>query len=102
MKKLFLSLTLFLFVSSMFNQTSAGKFNIIPEPCVIVEKPGVFTLPEKVSILRPSGSENDITVRFLLDKLSRVAGSAVTVKSSGKSDIQLVLNAVTDPMIGDE
>ena len=36
------------------------------------------------------------------EKLSKATGSRVTVKSSGKSDIQLVLNAIADPMIGNE
>ncbi|MBP1662883.1 MAG: beta-N-acetylhexosaminidase [Bacteroidetes bacterium] len=102
MKKLFLSFTLFLFGSSVFNQTSAGKFYIIPEPVAQAEKPGNFTLPKNVNILRPAGNENDITVNFLKEKLSKATGSKVTVRSSGKSDIQLILNKANDTMIGEE
>lgn len=102
MKRSLFTLSLALFGIILYSQSSPAKFNIIPEPVATVEKSGNFTLPKSVNILRPAGSENDITVNFLKEKLSKATGSTVTVKSSGKSDIQLVLNALTDPMIGDE
>ena len=102
MKRSLLTLSLALFGIILYSQSSPAKFNIIPEPVATVEKSGNFTLPKSVNILRPAGSENDITVNFLKEKLSKATGSRVTVKSSGKSDIQLVLNAIADPMIGNE
>ena len=102
MKSSLLTLSLALFGIILYSQSSPAKFNIIPEPVATVEKSGNFTLPKSVNILRPAGSENDITVNFLKEKLSKATGSRVTVKSSGKSDIQLVLNAIADPMIGNE
>ena len=102
MKRSLLTLSLALFGIILYSQSSPAKFNIIPEPVATVEKSGNFTLPKSVNILRPAGSENDITVNFLKEKLSKATGSTVTVKSSGKSDIQLVLNAIADPMIGNE
>lgn len=102
MKSSLLTLSLALFGIILYSQSSPAKFNIIPEPVATVEKSGNFTLPKSVNILRPAESENDITVNFLKEKLSKATGSRVTVKSSGKSDIQLVLNAIADPMIGNE
>ena len=102
MKRSLFTLSLTLFGIILYSQSSPAKFNIIPEPVTTVEKSGNFTLPKSVNILRPAGSENDITVNFLKEKLSKATGSRVTVKSSGKSDIQLVLNAIADPMIGNE
>ena len=102
MKRSLFTLSLALFGIILYSQSSPAKFNIIPEPVATVEKSGNFTLPKSVNILRPAGSENDITVNFLKEKLSKATGSRVTVKSSGKSDIQLVLNAIADPMIGNE
>ena len=102
MKRSLFTLSLTLFGIILYSQSSPAKFNIIPEPVATVEKSGNFTLPKSVNILRPAGSENDITVNFLKEKLSKATGSRVTVKSSGKSDIQLVLNAIADPMIGNE
>ena len=102
MKRSLFTLSLALFGIILYSQSSPAKFNITPEPVATVEKSGNFTLPKSVNILRPAGSENDITVNFLKEKLSKATGSRVTVKSSGKSDIQLVLNAIADPMIGNE
>jgi len=102
MKQFILTLCFTLFSLTMYSQKSTGTLNIIPVPAVVAEKPGDFTLPKNVTILCPTDKETNITADFLQEKLSKATGSKVTVKSSGKSDIQLVLNQTNDPMIGDE
>ena len=81
-----------IFTSMYAQQNSFSTLNIIPEPVSVVEKQGTFTLPEKVSVLRPSGNENDITVNFLTQKLTEIAGRKVTVKNYGNATLQLILN----------
>ena len=102
MKHLVLTLSITLFSLTMYSQKSTGTLNIIPEPVAVAAKTGDFTLPKNVTILCPTDKETTITADFLQEKLTKATGSKVTVKSSGKSDIQLVLNQTTDPMIGDE
>ena len=102
MKHLVLTLSLTLFSLTMYSQKSTGTLNIIPEPVAVAEKTGDFTLPKNVTILCPTDKETTVTANFLQEKLTKATGSKVTVKSSGKSDIQLVLNQTADPMIGDE
>ena len=91
-----------IFTSMYAQQNSFSTLNIIPEPVSVVEKQGTFTLPEKVSVLRPSGNENDITVNFLTQKLTEIAGRKVTVKNYGNATLQLILNVSKNASIGDE
>lgn len=101
MKKYFLITCILAFSFSLFSQKSS-LISIIPEPVAITAKQGVFTLPKTVTLLRPSGVENDIIVKFLQEKLSKATGSIVTVQTSGKSVVQLLLNRTNDNSIGAE
>lgn len=102
MKELIFAAILFAVTLNSFGQSSGEKISIIPEPVSIVKTKGVFRLPEKVTILRPVGKENDVTVRFLQEKLSAVVGVPVVVKESGGAVIRLTLNKVTDDNLGNE
>ncbi len=101
MKKHCLTICILALSFSLFSQKSR-LIAIIPEPVSVNVKQGTFTLPQKVSILRPAGAENDITVKFLQEKLSKATAYVVKVKTSGKSVIQLQLNKTTDNTIGKE
>lgn len=91
-----------LFVSMNAQQAKFSTLNIIPEPVSVVEKQGVFTLPQKVSVLRPSAADNDVAVDFLVKKLQEATGHTVSVRHSGRATIQLLLNATQDAAIGKE
>lgn len=82
-------------------QTSE-RLSIIPEPVSVTETKGVFTLPEKITLLSPPGNENNHTVRFLQEKLSVAAGASIAVKESGDAVIQLVLNQRKDTVLSSE
>lgn len=86
---------------STAGQSSGERISIIPEPFSIVETKGVFSLPDKVTILRPEGRENDVTVRFLQEKFS-AAGSPLVVKKSSGAVIQLAINQAVDTVLGNE
>lgn len=87
------------FISQAQNQK---KISIIPEPVSITEKQGTFTLPQTVNIVRPSGTENNRTVDFLKEKLSKATGSTVNVSNTGTGTIQLILNKVKTASLGNE
>ncbi len=104
MKKFILSIFIALFFMNMNAQktNSFSTLNVIPEPVSVVEKQGVFKLPQKISILRPAAADNDVAVDFLVKRLREATGNQVTVKDSGKATIQLLLNATQNPEIGNE
>lgn len=103
MKKNIFTLLLILFFFNMQGQqTTFSSLNLIPEPVSVVENKGTFTLPQKWTLLRPAGAENDYAVQFLSKKLTTATGSAVAVKTSGKATVQLVLNQTKNAAIGDE
>ncbi len=101
MKKHLLTICILALSFSLFSQKSS-LLPIIPEPVTITAKQGVFTLPKTVTLSRPVGAENDITVKFLQEKLTKATGSVVTVQSSGISIVQLLLNKTKDNTIGAE
>lgn len=101
MRKLIFAAILMVITWNSFGQSSGEKISIIPEPVSMIKTKGVFRLPEKVTILRPAGIENDVAIRFLQEKLSVWSGT-VDVKKSGSTVVQLVLNQLKDSVIGGE
>lgn len=101
MKKNFIALFLMAFVGSAIGQVSS-TLNIIPEPVLIEKVKGDFIVPDKITLLRPAGVENDITVNFLLNKISTATGKSVIPIKKGKATIKLILNSKVNESIGDE
>lgn len=101
MKKNFIALFLMAFVGSAIGQVSS-TLNIIPEPVLIEKVKGDFIMPDKITLLRPAGVENDITVNFLLNKISTATGKSVIPIKKGKATIKLILNSKVNESIGDE
>lgn len=101
MKKNFIALFLMAFVGSAIGQVSS-TLNIIPEPVLIEKVKGDFIVPDKITLLRPAGVENDITVNFLLNKISTATGKSVIPIKKGKATIKLILNSKVNETIGDE
>ena len=103
MRKNILAFCLTLFFSGMYaQQAPATHLNIIPEPVSTIVKQGTFSLPKHITISRPDGADNDMTVNFLTEKLRNFTDGKVTVKNSGKATIQLILNTTKDTSIGNE
>ncbi len=101
MKKTILIIFTLMFALTSQAQSSK-KVSIIPEPVSLTEKQGSLTLPQTINIVRPAGAENDITVNFLKDKLSKAPGKVVKVTNSGAGTIQLILNKTKVSSIGNE
>lgn len=101
MNKFIFSICLIALSFSLYSQKS-NSLSIIPEPVEINLNQGVFTLPQKVTLLSPTGLESDIVIRFLQEKLSKATGSVVEISSSNKSSVQLLLNKATDMQLGNE
>ena len=103
MRKNILAFCLTLFFSGMYaQQAPATHLNIIPEPVSTIVKKGTFSLPKHITVSRPDGADNDLTVNFLTEKLRNFTDGKVTVKNSGKATIQLILNTTKDTSIGNE
>ena len=103
MRKNILAFCLTLFFSGMYaQQAPATHLNIIPEPVSTIVNKGTFSLPKHITVSRPDGADNDLTVNFLTEKLRNFTDGKVTVKNSGKATIQLILNTTKDTSIGNE
>ena len=103
MRKNILAFCLTLFFSGMYaQQAPATHLNIIPEPVSTIVKKGTFSPPKHITVFRPDGADNDLTVNFLTEKLRNFTDGKVTVKNSGKATIQLILNTTKDTSIGNE
>ena len=103
MRKNILAFCLTLFFSGMYaQQAPATHLNIIPEPVSTIVKQGTFSPPKHITVSRPDGADNDLTVNFLTEKLRNFTDGKVTVKNSGKATIQLILNTTKDTSIGNE
>jgi len=103
MRKNILAFCLTLFFSGMYaQQAPATHLNIIPEPVSTIVKKGTFSPPKHITVSRPDGADNDLTVNFLTEKLRNFTDGKVTVKNSGKATIQLILNTTKDTSIGNE
>ncbi|NCB83552.1 MAG: beta-N-acetylhexosaminidase [Bacteroidia bacterium] len=103
MRKNILAFCLTLFFSGMYaQQAPATHLNIIPEPVSTIVKKGTFSSPKHITVSRPDGADNDLTVNFLTEKLRNFTDGKVTVKNSGKATIQLILNTTKDTSIGNE
>ena len=103
MRKNILAFCLTLFFSGMYaQQAPATHLNIIPEPVSTIVNKGTFSLPKHITVSRPDGADNDMTVNFLTEKLRNFTDGKVTVKNSGKATIQLILNTTKDTSIGNE
>lgn len=100
MKNTLLTICIMALSFSTFGQP-ANCIAVIPEPVSMIEKQGTFSLPAKITLIRPAGNENNRTIDFLSEKLSN-AGSEVVVKSLGKGTIMLQLNRKKNTTIGDE
>ena len=103
MRKNILAFCLTLFFSGMYaQQAPATHLNIIPEPVSTIVKKGTFSPPKHITVSRPDGADNDLTVNFLTEKLRNFTDGKVTVKNSGKATIKLILNTTKDTSIGNE
>lgn len=100
MKKTFITICILALSHSIFGQQS-HSIAVIPEPVSLIEKQEVFIVPKKITLIRPSGDENNRTADFLQEKLSKT-GAAISVKNSGKGAVILQLNQKKNDAIGDE
>jgi hexosaminidase len=100
MKNLFLSLFSCIFFFTAFTQTIA----IIPEPVLLTQKPGEYSLPQTITIASSSQKAVNYAVNYLQQKLSKATGYTVTATGNNSSggNIQLLLNTSKNAAIGKE
>jgi hexosaminidase len=98
--ELFFLLTIIYFGANA--QTS--KFNIIPEPVMLTEKPGVFTLKENIVINVNAGDEDAMRVAdYLKSTIATATGYKATIRRDGiAATINLVINKTSDTELGNE
>ena len=80
---------------------STQPLTIIPEPVSVVKKPGMFTLPESVTIHSPANVNLNQSVQFLKERIRSATGKFVgTTIGAQRATINLVLNKGNDPQLG--
>ena len=91
------------FTMSTFAQQSKTSVAIIPEPVSIVEKGGLYILPDQITIVSPSTKEMTFVNDYLRNKLTTATGKQVFVtERASQPTIQLVLNKKAEKEIGNE
>lgn len=91
------------FTMVTFAQQSKTSLAIIPEPVSLVEKGGVYVLPDPIIIVSSSDKEMTFVNDYLRNKLSVATGRQVVVEErSSRPAIRLVLNSKPDNQIGNE
>ena len=82
---------------------SKASISIIPEPVSLVKKPGMFTLPENVTIHSPANVNLTQSIKFLKNRITTATGKFVgTTIGIQNATIKLVLNKGNDPQLGAE
>jgi hexosaminidase len=97
--------TSFIFLFICLNaKAQINKINIIPEPVMVTEKPGVFTLKENIVINVNAGDEDAIRVAdYLKTTIATATGYKATIRRDGiAATINLIINKTTDPELGNE
>jgi hexosaminidase len=91
------------FTMVTFAQQSKTSLAIIPEPVSLVEKGGVYVLPDPIIIVSSSDKEMTFVNDYLRNKLSVATGRQVVVEErSSRPAIRLMLNSKPDNQIGNE
>jgi len=91
------------FTMVTFAQQGKTSLAIIPEPVSLVEKGGVYVLPDPIIIVSSSDKEMTFVNDYLRNKLSVATGRQVVVEErSSRPAIRLMLNSKPDNQIGNE
>jgi hexosaminidase len=101
MKNLLIALCLLIASQSMAQNTNS-TIAIIPEPVSVVNKTGVYTLPQVISITAPAQAELKQVVGFLKERIIQSTGRLVLLSSSPTASIRIVLNDIVDSALGNE
>jgi hexosaminidase len=102
-KRTLVIIMLAFFTMSTFAQQSKTSVAIIPEPVSIVEKGGLYILPDRITIVSPSTKEMTFVNDYLRNKLTTATGKQVFVtERASQPTIQLVLNKKAEKEIGNE
>lgn len=91
------------FTMVAFAQQSKTSVAISPEPVSLVEKAGVYVLPDPITIVSPSDKAMTFVNEYLRNKLSTATGRQVFVEERNtRPAVRLVLNSKPDNQIGNE
>ena len=91
------------FTMVTFAQQGKTSLAIIPEPVSLVEKAGVYVLPDPITIVSPSDKAMTFVNEYLRNKLSTATGRQVFVEERNtRPAIRLMLNSKPDNQIGNE
>ncbi|MGX8713816.1 MAG: beta-N-acetylhexosaminidase [bacterium] len=78
------------------------ELNIVPEPVFMVQKDGSFTLGRNISVAFNGIGQNSPVARHILKALRHNHLHPSLVSTSEKNDIELVVNDIKNPELGDE
>ncbi|MDN5305773.1 MAG: hexosaminidase [Bacteroidota bacterium] len=91
------------FTMVTFAQQSKTSVAIIPEPVSLVEKGGVYVLPDPIIVVSPSDKEMAYVNDYLRNKLSAATGKQISVtERASQPAIRLILNKKAEKEIGNE
>ncbi len=91
------------FTMVTFAQQSKTSVAIIPEPVSLVEKGGVYVLPDPIIVVSPSDKEMVYVNDYLRNKLSAATGKRISVtERASHPAIRLILNKKAEKEIGNE
>lgn len=104
MKKNLILLFLCVATITAFGQHTQPRVAIIPEPVMITENSGSFTLPHHITIEAPPRAEIKEALAFFTEKLTVPTGNEVEItnKESPDATVRLLLNKQANNTIGDE
>ncbi len=86
-----------------YAQVNKTGIAIIPEPLSIKEGIGEFILPKNIIVSTADATDLKPVINALKDRFTKATGSTLTVtKDASNATIQLLINVVTDKMIGKE
>ncbi|MBO9593609.1 MAG: family 20 glycosylhydrolase [Niabella sp.] len=98
-----LSLTIFAVAFSLLGTAqSSPSIALIPEPVSVTAQPGVFILPQNVTVGVPEKADLGHTYALLKDRIANTGATVQQQKENGKASINLVLNKSADSRLGDE
>ncbi|WP_300599433.1 family 20 glycosylhydrolase [Niabella sp.] len=99
-----LSLTIFAIAFSLIGaaQQPAPSIALIPEPVSLTTQPGVFILPQNVTISVPEKADLGHTYALLKDRIANTGATVQERKGNTAGTINLLLNKSTDSRLGEE
>jgi len=101
--KYLLSIAIFFCVNMVVHSQSKPTVSLIPEPVLLMQKPGVYQLKKNIVIDAAHTAEAKFAAVYLQNKLTRATGYSVNIaEKAAAANIELALNSTPDNALGKE